>query len=1137
MIMKALKRIKGLIIFVLVMALLFAVLVVGKNVFVRQARAKIDAAFTYSGIRLSYFPPAIVLDDVKTRAAAPFFSARSVTVRISYMSLLRREKPLTVFIDGPILRIPENTAAGKGESKPFWPLPFALDKGLIRNGEIELHDKAGLLQARNIKALFIQKGDEFSLQAESGEALFTPVSSGRPFGGAVSIALSGKGRVVTIRRAAVEGAGFVVTARGSLVNSKPPTLSLQTVFDVEMAHLTDFLKIPFDWQGKAEGSGLLETKGGELFFNADLKSPGIVLNGVPVGEITGRLGIKGKSGGEVNLEIQKKAASAESLTIRFGGGTIEGQVRGARLDPILSYVHVPWPVRSPVWGNFTISGNTLAADGEFRDSLEGFQHPYYPFQGKFRFDMDLRTKELSFSSADLDSSFGRVEVQGKIRVGRDADVTIRGEVKDVAQARQITSFALNKKFEFPEIRGRGTADVRIVGDYQSPDVSIGFFGLPGGFGKFDAASVEGNIQIKKGDVLGRFRVDDPDMKGEVGLAVRGGRTEAEFRVVEGSLDRILPPLDIVFPVSGRGAGTFKLVQENSRLDFGGDFTSPGLLLFGQPATDVKGALQWKDGVLRFSGLQFTMLGGSVAGGLSISFPGLSYDMDLSGQGLRLSAVMPGLQGLLDLDLKGKGTFGTDRPRGRFEIKNLLYAPLLKTAASGDWALNYIEDRIDLDIRGGFIPGVNEFQATLRLPLHKDEISADIKGSFSDLDQLLPWKGAKGRLNYLGEIRGPRTAPKFNGAVDLQGSLMPLPQFAHALTDFSALAFIQEGRITIRSLQGKLGDGDVRGNGEIGFGKSGVETIDVRMEGKNMLLSPFERTRALTDGWLRLLKDSRSFVLSGEMDISRLSWRREMTEKLGFSSTPYPPSRQEKGFFDDLTLNLRLHAAENARLENSLGKINGRFDLTISGNVGSPVVLGDIEALDGEVYFQDRKFKVIRGRLSFFNPGSVEPYLDFRGETFVKDYRVTFGLTGLISNLKPEFTSSPPLPSEDVLALLALGEAFRRTYSYDASTQLSTASLLSFQLADQAQKRAEGLFSLARFRIDPFVMGSSAEMSARLTVGRQISRNLSFLYSTNLTTQREEIYRLEWEFGRGFSLVGMRNEWGRISFDVKLRKRF
>ena len=38
-------------------------------------------------------------------------------------------------------------------------------------------------------------------------------------------------------------------------------------------------------------------------------------------------------------------------------------------------------------------------------------------------------------------------------------------------------------------------------------------------------------------------------------------------------------------------------------------------------------------------------------------------------------------------------------------------------------------------------------------------------------------------------------------------------------------------------------------------------------------------------------------------------------------------------------------------------------------------------------------------------------------------------------------------------------------------------------------------------------------------------------------QREEIIRLEWEFSESFSLIGMRDERGRISFDAKLRKRF
>jgi hypothetical protein len=45
------------------------------------------------------------------------------------------------------------------------------------------------------------------------------------------------------------------------------------------------------------------------------------------------------------------------------------------------------------------------------------------------------------------------------------------------------------------------------------------------------------------------------------------------------------------------------------------------------------------------------------------------------------------------------------------------------------------------------------------------------------------------------------------------------------------------------------------------------------------------------------------------------------------------------------------------------------------------------------------------------------------------------------------------------------------------------------------------------------------------------------YSTNLTSQREEIVRLEWELANNLSVVGIRDELGRMSFDIKVRKRF
>ena len=249
----------------------------------------------------------------------------------------------------------------------------------------------------------------------------------------------------------------------------------------------------------------------------------------------------------------------------------------------------------------------------------------------------------------------------------------------------------------------------------------------------------------------------------------------------------------------------------------------------------------------------------------------------------------------------------------------------------------------------------------------------------------------------------------------------------------------------------------------------------------------------------------------------------------------------------MSLNIRLRAVENAVVQNSLGRFDVRFNLTATGLFFDPVLLGDIDLVSGDFYFQDRSFRVIHGRLSFVDPVS-EPYLDFRGETYVKDFRVTLNMSGPVSRLKPEFTSSPPLPPEEILSLLSLGESFRRTYySYagDRSTALNTASLLTYQIADLAKRGAGGLFSLDRFRIDPYIPeGAPGGIAARITVGKKVSKNLLVLYSTILANSsvRSEIdevpiFRMEWDISRRFSLVGGRDDRGRLGFDVKFRMRF
>jgi len=687
------------------------------------------------------------------------------------------------------------------------------------------------------------------------------------------------------------------------------------------------------------------------------------------------------------------------------------------------------------------------------------------------------------------------------------------------------------------MRGKGKASIRIFGNQSSPQVKAHFSLSPGGFDTFDVNSVVGEADIIRSDFLGKFTVDDPSMKGRIRILSNQDELNAEIHLDQGRVEKILPGLNINLPLEGEGSGDFTVKQTDDNVQVEGVFSSPLMKVYTQDLKDVRGKIVRQGEAIFFPELQCRIHQGTARGFAQIWLLNRKFNIDIKAENLACASLYSRLTGNLSFNLKGEGLLDQDSASGKFEIKDFFFPPFQKTDVKGDVSLSQGEKKLVVDVEGNFLPGENKFHVALNLPFDKQPTSADVNGTFTNIDLLLPWRGTKGEVNYIAEIRAAEVSPRLKGVIDFKGSVLPLPRFAHAFRDFTGLVFVEDGDVSVRSLQGKMGGGDVWGSGKVKLGKGGVEIIDLKLEGKDLLLSPLERTRALAHGSLRIVKDSNRLTLDVDFFLGRLSWRREIYERFGFYSPPYYQSRTEPGFFDDLTLNIHLKADGNAWMKNSLGDIEGKFDLSIAGNVNSPILTGNIEALRGDINFQDRKFRILRGRVSFINPSRIEPYLEFKGETYVKDYRVTFSINGLLDRLNPEFSSSPPLPPEDVLALLAMGEAFKRTYSYDRSTQLSTASLLSFQLAEEAKKRAEKIFRIDSFRIDPFVMGSSAGTTARLSVGKRISRNFSILYSTNLSTQREDLVRIEWELSNDLSIVGIRDEEGRVSFDVKIYKRF
>ena len=1135
--MKGKRKFKSLIITGIVLLLVVGAGLVLKNIFLRQVKKQIQSSLGYTQLYLNLFPPTLVIEEARSTSPSPFFSAKKISVRMSFKSLLSREKPLQVFVENPIFTFYESGEEGENkEQRPLqFSLPFTLENGWIRDGELIYWGKEDRFQAKKINARLDQRRDEYSLLMESEEASYYSALFPKPVEGTLKLSLEGQGENVEIKKLRINSPSVVFRAEGNLANPSDPEFNLSSSFNIKSELIARLLNLPFDWEGEAGGKGDLIRQEGILRFDANFSSQTLHLNSVHMGRVAGTVRFDETAGGQVDIDIRRRGLGEERLEIRFQDKKVQGFAFGIHVDPVMKFLSLPWPVPSRTWGNFTVENKRLAVDAEFRDDFKNVKPFEYPLQGRVLVDWDGQ-KDVSVSSENLVTPFAGLKVLGDVSIGQNLDIELGGDVFDVRQAREFTAQILDKEFGFPEIRGAGEVNIFISGDIKAPDVRSDLLLSPAGFAQFEAQTVSGEWEFIGDEFYGNFLFDDPYARGQALISAKGKNVEGNIFVERGRVEHILPDLNVSIPIQGEAAGEFKFFGEDRNINVQGSFSSPSVSVVGQPLTKLRGRLNWLDNTLSFSDLECQFLSGHIRGSTSLALSERKFEVDVEAENINMSSIFPSVEGILSMNLKGEGGFG-ETSSGQFVVKPLFMKPFKETEAEGQVGLKFTEEKINVTLDGNFLPGDNEFFVSLDIPLTSESITGEIRGYFNNFDLLMPWEGAQGRINYLGELKSFRRSVEVKGAIDFQGSLFPIPKFAHALRDYSGLIFVENETLTLRSLQGKIGGGDVLGQGTLQLGKNGVESIDLKIEGKDLLLYPLERTQAAADGRLNLVKDSDRFVLIGDFEIQRLLWQRELDERFVFYSAPYSQIDREGGFFDDLNLDIRLHADDNAWMENSLGQVRGRFDLTVSGNVRLPILLGDIDALDGYVFFQDRRFDIVKGRVSFSNPVTIEPYLSFTGETYVKDFRVTFSLDGLLDKLNPEFSSSPPLPPEDVLALLALGESFRRTYSYDRSTRQSSASLVSFQLSEEAKKSADRLFRLDRFRIDPFVLGSSTEMTARLTLGKRISRNFFILYSTNLTTQREEIARIEWELTSGLSIVGTRNEKGRISIDVKIHKRF
>jgi hypothetical protein len=205
-------------------------------------------------------------------------------------------------------------------------------------------------------------------------------------------------------------------------------------------------------------------------------------------------------------------------------------------------------------------------------------------------------------------------------------------------------------------------------------------------------------------------------------------------------------------------------------------------------------------------------------------------------------------------------------------------------------------------------------------------------------------------------------------------------------------------------------------------------------------------------------------------------------------------------------------------------------LRLEGTLSNPVVFGTLEASEGTILFRKQEFSLVSATARFTDPRRIDPVLDVEAQAEIRRYQVTLRITGRSQDLNVRFTSAPPLPQEDLLALVVFGVT-REEFGAGA------AGIVAGEAAQLLVQEFLGVNpggGLAGFDVDLQRTGAGAGV---LRVERDLTRRARVILSQELGGEGERRLRVEYRLLGPLLVAGEQNFRGNCGADLVLRMRF
>lgn len=545
----------------------------------------------------------------------------------------------------------------------------------------------------------------------------------------------------------------------------------------------------------------------------------------------------------------------------------------------------------------------------------------------------------------------------------------------------------------------------------------------------------------------------------------------------------------------------------------------------------------RDGAAQIEKLTISPGGGSVS---VTGSAGQNLDLDVRLNSVPLTAidaVAPGtgLRGSLSGTVRVEGT--TAAPVARYDLTadsvsvNALVpiaAPPLNVTARGA----YRGDSVDFEATAG--GGGLQLNADGKVGLagaRSLSIRANGTAPFSLVAARLAAQGLvlDGTAAIDMSIGGTVSSPDYNGTIRSSDARFIDTTTGIAINSLATEIALNRQTVTVRSLAGELSTGGrLTGSGTIGLDGAGGYPADLAIKVANgryadgrLVATRFNADLTVT-GPL-----ARQPTLGGRLDlgqttitvpdalpgsISQLNVDHRNADADVLEQEARLKSKDGAGAGGGIGLDLQINAPQRIFVRGR--GIDAEFggSLTLKGTTGNPIAVGGFDLIRGRLDILGKRLEFDSGRIGF--AGSTIPSLDFAASTSAGSATATILITGPATQPEFDFTSSPSLPDDEILALLVFGRSLSDLSPLQIAQLASAAAELTGVtsgggLVDQLRK-ATG--------IDNLDVRTNEEGETSVGVGKYLN-DRTYLGLEQGTSAGSGKATIDLDVGRGIKLRG------------------